>query len=770
MNRPTLALCCILKDEIKNLPQLLESVEGCFDEIYLTDTGSTDGSQEWIKKNAQAVTKCQKLAIRNFEWCDDFAKARNFSMKDVTADYVMWLDLDDVLSDKKAFIQWRDNVMMLSDFWLAPYHYSSDQNGKPVCTFLRERVVKTSKRFEWEYFIHEGMIAKEPVQTNLTNHWAVVHKRTEEDFQKDYERNVSMLEKRAKTEELPTRLKFYYGKELHDKGRFQEAYVWLDQIVDRKDLELHDRILTYEYLVRCCVHRYTQEQENLPKKDLSLVAKGLSLTLQATTLAPTRAEFWCLAGDCMVKLGKELEALPFYSAAKSCKKTDKNSFLFINHPAYDQVPREAISLIKFKMGDLDGAIFEAQECVKLFDQDSSKNILKHLLDTKMRMDEHRDSIKAESDDIVFSCIPGSHPYPFDEDIYKEKGIGGSETALVEVAAHMREITKRRVIVFNTRDTTTTCRSGVIYRPASEMFDYFSKFKPDVHFAWRHNIKLTDAPTYLWCHDLFTPNGEFHQNYDKIICLSEFHKNYVQCLQQIPDDKIIISRNGVNDDRFDWSEYPYYKNENKIVWPSSPDRGLERAIEIVKRARDETKKPLELHVYYGFDNLKKSTPEMQQLAHRLEAQIKENDWIKYHGNVEQRVLAKELMESVVWLYPANFIETYCITVLECIYAKCYPIVREIGALKNTVKPFVDLDMATLLFKDAATDEELNAWKDALVKALKEKSWEKIDASGLDYSWEGVARHFMDFSGLKEAERVVYDTFVDDSLEIDGHKTV
>ena len=49
MNRPTLALCCILKDEIKNLPQLLSSVKDCFDEIHLTDTGSTDGSIEWIQ-------------------------------------------------------------------------------------------------------------------------------------------------------------------------------------------------------------------------------------------------------------------------------------------------------------------------------------------------------------------------------------------------------------------------------------------------------------------------------------------------------------------------------------------------------------------------------------------------------------------------------------------------------------------------------------------------------------------------------------------------
>lgn len=736
---------------------MLSSVKDCFDEIHLTDTGSTDGSIEWIQNQITLYKEtgfnvCNApIFLTHFKWCDDFAAARNYNFKDVKTDYAMWMDLDDVLSDTEKFKQWRDHVMLLSDFWLAPYHYASDKEGKPLCTFLRERVVKVEKKFNWQYFIHEGMIATQPVQTNLVERWAIIHKRTDEDYKKDFDRNVSMLETRAKKEDLPTRLKFYYGKELHDKGRFQEAYVWLDQIVDKPDLELHDRILTYEYLVRCCVHRYTQEQEHLPKKDMSLVAKALSLALQAIPLAPTRAEFWCLAGDCMVKLGKEFEALPLYSAAKSCKKEQKNQFLFVNHPAYDQVPRDAVALIKFKMGDLDGSILEASECVKLFDQESSKNILKHLLDTKEKVEKHKNTIKVETDEIVFSCIPGSHPYEFDMDVYKERGIGGSETALVEVADHMKRLTNRRIIVFNTRDSEKIC-NGVEYRPASQMLDYFSKFQPEVHFAWRHNVKLTDAPTYLWCHDLFTPAGEHSNNYDKMICLSDFHKNYVQVIQNIPDDKIIISRNGVNEDRF--TDIHVAKNENKIVWPSSPDRGLERAIEIVKRARIETGRPLELHVYYGVENLRKYN--QAELADRLENQMKENDWIKYHGNIEQKKLAKELMEAVVWLYPANFIETYCITVLECIYAACYPIVREIGALKNTAKPFADKDMADILFRDAVSEDDLNFWKDALIEALEQKKWMKINPTGFDYSWEGVAKHFIEFSGLKEMEIKEYAT--------------
>lgn len=752
--RPTIALCCILKDEIKNLPQLLSSVEGCFDEIYLTDTGSADGSIEWIKENAQHVSKCQKLVLKHFTWINDFAAARNYSMKDVTADYVMWMDLDDVMSDKEKFIQWRDHVMMLGDFWMAPYYYSFDQHGHPNCTFLRERVVKTTKKFEWEYFIHEGMIPKEPVSAQLVNSWQVHHRRTPEDYEKDFKRNVTILEERARKEDLPTRLKFYYGKELFDKQKFQEAYVWLDQIITKEDLQLHDKILTYEYLIRASINRFHQEQGHKPEdqKDKTLPARSLALGLQALALAPKRAEIYCLIADCLHLLGQSSDTLPFYEAARSCKPNNPNdpSFLFTNVPAYTYIPANQIARHKHSIGDLDGAIFEAKTAYEKWQHPESEDLLKQLLNIKETIKKSQNPHKVKTNEIVISCLPGSHPYPFDEELYKQKGMGGSETALIEVARYLREITQKPVIVFNSRPETTVAESGVIYKKSEDLWDYFCKFEPEVHIAWRHNVKMTDAPTYLWCHDLVTPGAETYTNYEKIICLSDFHKNYVQVQQQIPDDKIVISRNGINQERFKQNAI---KNPLKIVWPSSPDRGLDRVIDIVEIARNKTGHDFELHVYYGFDNMKKYGGGFAQMAIHLEEKIKTRPWVKYHGNLEQKLLAKELLEASMWIYPANFIETYCITVLESICAGVYPIVREIGALKNTVRPFVEKGMADLLFLDASTDEEKEQWADKVIDCYNQKKWEKVSMQD-DYSWKGVAEHFCEFMKIaREPEETI-----------------
>jgi len=659
MKRPTIALCCIMKDEIHNIRPLLESVAGCFDEIHLTDTGSTDGTIEFAQSYEASQLAKAPIFVKHFKWVDDFAAARNCSMDGVKTDYVMWMDLDDALSNKEEFILWRDQVMLLSDFWMAPYNYAFDSNGRPSCTFLRERVVKTSKKFSWEFFIHEGMMAKEPVKAEVVKNWTVDHRRTEEDYLKDYERNVSMLERRANTDEgLPPRLQWYFGKELHDKGRFAEAYVWLNKVVDSPKLELHDRILCFEYLVRSCLQRFFKEEAHKPanERDIRLVLKAQQLALQGLVLAPMRAEFLCLVGDCIVQQGKEIEALPYYAAAANCLKPQGQGFIFVNHAAYDHIPRNAIAMIKFKIGDLDGAIYEATECFKKFNHPDTENIIKQLMELKGRISSHTDSLKIETDEIVFSCIPNSHPYPFDEEIYETKGMGGSETALIEVARRMKQLQpQRRVIVFNTRESVKICKSGVEYRPAHEMYEYFTKYKPDLHIAWRHNIKLTEAKTYLWCHDLYTPGAEGHNVYEKHLCLSPFHRDYVHIQQGIPLNKIHITRNGVTKERF---AIDAKKNENKIIWPNSPDRGLDRAILIIEKARELSGKDLELHVYYGIENLEKYG--RKELADRLKAMFAERPWVKYHGNVDQHTLAREMKESVIWLYNADFIETFCIT--------------------------------------------------------------------------------------------------------------
>lgn len=80
----------IVKNEEKFLEQCLLSVQGLVDEIVIVDTGSTDKT----KDIALRVTS----KVYNFEWCDDFAAARNESLKYASGDWILVLDADETIS------------------------------------------------------------------------------------------------------------------------------------------------------------------------------------------------------------------------------------------------------------------------------------------------------------------------------------------------------------------------------------------------------------------------------------------------------------------------------------------------------------------------------------------------------------------------------------------------------------------------------------------------------------------------------------------------
>jgi len=73
-----LTLCTIVKNEEATLSRTLDSVKGVVDEIVVLDTGSGDRTREIARESGARVY--------DFEWCDDFAAARNESLKHARGD------------------------------------------------------------------------------------------------------------------------------------------------------------------------------------------------------------------------------------------------------------------------------------------------------------------------------------------------------------------------------------------------------------------------------------------------------------------------------------------------------------------------------------------------------------------------------------------------------------------------------------------------------------------------------------------------------------
>ena len=81
----------IVKNEEATLAACLASVADLVDEMIVVDTGSTDRTRDVAGQGGARVV--------DFAWVDDFAAARNESIRHATGDWIFWLDADERLDE-----------------------------------------------------------------------------------------------------------------------------------------------------------------------------------------------------------------------------------------------------------------------------------------------------------------------------------------------------------------------------------------------------------------------------------------------------------------------------------------------------------------------------------------------------------------------------------------------------------------------------------------------------------------------------------------------
>ncbi|UCD39258.1 MAG: glycosyltransferase, partial [Fidelibacterota bacterium] len=79
----------IVRNEALMLPDCLKSVAELADQIVIVDTGSTD--------DTVAIAESFDAEIHHFKWINDFAAARNESIRHAAGDWILWLDADERL-------------------------------------------------------------------------------------------------------------------------------------------------------------------------------------------------------------------------------------------------------------------------------------------------------------------------------------------------------------------------------------------------------------------------------------------------------------------------------------------------------------------------------------------------------------------------------------------------------------------------------------------------------------------------------------------------
>lgn len=138
----------ITKDEEKILEKCLNPIKDVVDEIIIVNTGSKDKTKEIAKKFTNN--------IYDFKWCDDFSKARNFSISKATKEWILVLDPDEKIS-KKDLIKLKNIISLNKDKNILGYRLIQKTYYKNKVISIRGicRVFRNNDEIRFIYPIHE---------------------------------------------------------------------------------------------------------------------------------------------------------------------------------------------------------------------------------------------------------------------------------------------------------------------------------------------------------------------------------------------------------------------------------------------------------------------------------------------------------------------------------------------------------------------------------------------------------------------------------------
>ncbi|MEE9606049.1 MAG: glycosyltransferase, partial [Candidatus Scalindua sp.] len=190
-NKPTLSLCMIVKNEEKFLPICLESVKDHVDEIIIVDTGSTDSTVE--------IAKRYNAKIYHHPWENSFSKARNYSLKYATCDWILWLDADEEVDKKDAYklkevIKDNDaNVIYLPIF-------NRPVGGKSKSVFNSLKIFRNHLGFHFEGIVHNKLKYSDPYKTVNIKLYHYGYSHDDEQMEKKFIRTSTLLREQIRSD------------------------------------------------------------------------------------------------------------------------------------------------------------------------------------------------------------------------------------------------------------------------------------------------------------------------------------------------------------------------------------------------------------------------------------------------------------------------------------------------------------------------------------------------------------------------------------------
>lgn len=263
----TLSACIVVKNGKGSILRCLDALLPMANEYVVVDTGSSDGTLEliadWQKRHTKQRLILDKVGAKfnDSDGVFNFGAAKDYAISLATCQYVMWVDVNDILLDGKHARTLFQNIVEK----YPTAGISMLTKVTPTHSFPRLRILpRESAKFKG--IIHEMVVNTNP--DALTVHTKCVFENYKSS--RDIIRNIAGLRK-AWEEERTQRTAFYFGNSYIDLKDYGHAYEWYSVAIDAfPDQHNEDRLKSMEQICSMIVATRT-DLEELGARSLQLI-------------------------------------------------------------------------------------------------------------------------------------------------------------------------------------------------------------------------------------------------------------------------------------------------------------------------------------------------------------------------------------------------------------------------------------------------------------------------------------------------------------------
>ncbi len=767
-----LALAMIVKgtdEEAGMLDRALACVSPHVDGIFIT---STHKRGEEPNKRINDVCAKYKANVSYFQWVNDFSKARNFNFNKVPKDfdYILWCDADDIFQnpDKiRPLIEENPRVDAFA-FW---YYYEVDTENNPIVIHKKTQIVRNDGCVEWVGRLHEDFQEHRSLTVKFVTGIERIHLTTVEHARENQKRNVDISKEEVQVFPDDPRVHFNLANSLFGYGKNKEArraylhFLKTSQSDDEKYIALQ---------------RLSAVESYLGNRE-----ESINYLFTAIGMFPEIPDAYNLIGYLYFGYNM-LDKAEKYLLMGLAMKPPYHKMIVFNPRDFDYNPMMALAKIYFNKNRPDYALPMLEGCLKIYP--NNKEIQRLVVEMKAEtkrveqalevskyiatLDGNKEKIRYHIDklppdlqshpaicrirnqyfvktessgkDIAYYC--GETNFDWNPDLFKTKGFGGSEEAVINLAKQWADL-GYNVTVFNSCGIEPVVRDGVTYKP---FWHYNAKDKYDITIMWRTprlmDHEINSSKIFIDLHDVI-PEGEFNEKrlkkITKILVKTKAHRDL---FPNIPDSKFEIIPNG---QAFELFDVDVKKDPMLLVNTSSPDRSMD----VLPRLFIEVKKQVpeaKMKWAYGFENFDKSfaadAPKMKWKKETLEMMTLAG--IENLGRITQAECAKLYLEGSILAYPSDFYEIDCISVKKAQACGCVPVTTDFAAFEESnqygVKVHSKMTKDTWVkpyqFTFGIQDEKVQKkWVEEVVNLLKNpirtkpmREWAKI------FAWDIIAK--------------------------------